>query len=63
MSIINYNSFKRGLEKAMFANLEVQNVLKNYDHEDVRYFFMEDPDGLMILKNYKTTIEMVLKKI
>lgn len=63
MSIRNYSTFKRSLEKAMYSNLEVQSLLKNYDEDDVRYFFMEDPDALITLKNYKTTIEIVLKKI
>jgi hypothetical protein len=63
MSIINYNSFERSLKKAMCANLEVQNILKNYDADDIKYLFMEDPDTLTTLKNYKTTIEIVLKKI
>jgi hypothetical protein len=63
MSIQNYTSFKKKLQKAMFANLDVQESLKSYDEKDVRYFFMEDPDILTILTNYKTTIEIVSKKI
>lgn len=45
------------------ANLDLNEYVKNIDEDDTRYMFMEDPDLIIMLGNYKTSVKVVLDKI
>lgn len=59
----NYIKLKKVLKNAIVVNCEVNKELEYYDTEDIKYFFMEDPDFYTHLGNYRTITEKVLKKI
>jgi len=59
----NYIKLKKILQNAIFINCAVNEELKYYDTEDMKYFFMEDPDFYTHFGNYRTVTEKILKKI
>lgn len=63
MSIRDYNVLRKKVQKATFANLELNEYVRNIDSDDTRYMFMEDPDLMVMLGNYKVSVEVVLEKI
>lgn len=61
--IKNYVKLKKVLKNAILINCEVNKELEYYDIDDMRYFFMEDPDFYTHFRNYKAVAEKVLKRI
>lgn len=59
----DYLKLKKVLKNAISINCEVGKEVEDYDTEDIKYFFMEDPDFYTLLGNYTTITEKVLKKI
>ena len=59
----NYLKLKKVLQNAIAINCVVNKELECYDTEDIKYFFMEDPDFYTHFGNYTTITEKVLKKI
>lgn len=59
----NYIKLKKVLQNAISINCEVNKELEYYDTEDIKYFFMEDPDFYTHFGNYKTLTEKILEKI